>query len=226
MIGHSFGIEEDRFVFLCTFDFFSIVERKNPFGLIEAFSRAFAERRDVELIIKTTNGRRRPSQFERLRVATNGLANVRVVDDYFCRADQMALLREIDALVSLHRSEGLGLHFAEAMALGTPVIATRYSGNLDFMDDDNSYLVDATLVPIQYGEGIYPASATWAAPDLDQAADIMRHVAGRPTELVARIEAAKRTAEVLAGDRSGRPDSRPPRRDLARRTIGQREVTK
>ena len=47
-----------------------------------------------------------------------------------------------DALVSLHRSEGVGLHMTEAMWLGVPVIATRYSGNLDFMDDECALLVD------------------------------------------------------------------------------------
>ena len=47
-----------------------------------------------------------------------------------------------DCYVSLHRAEGFGLTLAEAMAIGKPVIATGYSGNVDFMNDANSYLVD------------------------------------------------------------------------------------
>ncbi len=89
----------------------------------------------------------------------------------------MALVAAADCMVSLHRSEGLGLHLAEAMWLGTPVIATRYSGNLDFMNDDNSLLIDFDLVNVEHGEGVYPSSAKWAAPDLDQAAAAMRRIA-------------------------------------------------
>ena len=43
------------------------------------------------------------------------------------------------------------------MYFGKPVIATGYSGNLDFMDDENSYLVDYELVPIGEGAAPYPA---------------------------------------------------------------------
>jgi len=81
-------------------------------------------------------------------------------------------------MVSLHRSEGLGLHLAEAMWLSTPTIATRYSGNLDFMNDDNSLLVDATLVNVERGEGVYPPTAQWAEPDVDHAITAMRSIVG------------------------------------------------
>lgn len=195
----SFGLEPDQFVFVCTFDFFSVAERKNPLGVIEAFRRAFGDRDDVQLVVKSTNGGRRPSQLERLRACSDGLANIRLVDAHFSRPDQMALLREADAVVSLHRSEGLGLHLAEAMALGTPVVATRYSGNLDFMDDANSFLVDAGLVPIEHGEGVYPGSARWADPDLDQAAAIMRSMVDDRAASASKIAAALRTAAELAG---------------------------
>ena len=65
------------------------------------------------------------------------------------------------------------MHLAEAMWLGTPVIATRYSGNLDLMDDDCSILIDASLVHVERG-GASTAEARWADPDLDQAAGAMR----------------------------------------------------
>src|SRR3954470_14746383 len=107
----------------------------------------------------------------------------------------MALVSAADCLVSLHRSEGLGLHLAEAMWLGTPVIATRYSGNLDFMDDDNSLLIDAGLVHVERGEGVYPSTAKWADPDLDHAAAAMRRIAN-DDPLRHRVAAAgRRTME-------------------------------
>jgi glycosyltransferase involved in cell wall biosynthesis len=103
----------------------------------------------------------------------------------------MALVAAADCMVSLHRSEGLGLHLAEAMWLGTPVVATRYSGNLDFMSDDDSLLIDYDLVNVEHGEGVYPPSAQWAAPDLDHAAAAMRRIAD-DAALRARLGAAGR----------------------------------
>ena len=84
------------------------------------------------------------------------------------------LLSVADAYVSLHRSEGLGLGLAESMYLGKPVIGTAYSGNLDFMKQDNSLLVDFRLVDVP--EGAYPHAAgqRWAEPDIEIAVQCMR----------------------------------------------------
>jgi glycosyltransferase involved in cell wall biosynthesis len=87
----------------------------------------------------------------------------------------------------------LGLHLAEAMWLRTPTIATRYSGNLDFMNDDNSLLIDAELVNVEHGEGVYPAVAKWASPNLEQAADAMRRIAVDPSLSAHLADAGRRT---------------------------------
>ena len=91
-------------------------------------------------------------------------------------AELAGVMAACDCYVSLHRAEGFGLGPAEAMALGKPVIATRYSGNLDFMTDANSYLVDFTLTEIGPGCWPYPAQARWAQVDLGDAARLMREV--------------------------------------------------
>jgi glycosyltransferase involved in cell wall biosynthesis len=180
-----------RPVLLTVFDHLSVTERKNPAGVIEAFRRAFAPDEGPLLIIKTMNGHQRWSHHQRVLAAADGRDDIRVWDEALARADQMALVAAVDCVISLHRSEGLGLHLAEAMWLGTPTIATRYSGNLDFMDDDNSLLIDADLVHVEHGEGVYPPTAKWAAPDLEQAVAAMRAIAGDPS-LSARLAAAGR----------------------------------
>jgi glycosyltransferase involved in cell wall biosynthesis len=83
------------------------------------------------------------------------------------------LIRVCDCYISLHRSEGFGRGMAEAMSLGRPVIATRYSGNLDFMDDSNSFLVDYDLVDV--GESEYPhgSGQQWARPNEERAFEFM-----------------------------------------------------
>jgi glycosyltransferase involved in cell wall biosynthesis len=181
----------DRPIFLTVFDHLSVTERKNPLGVIEAFRRAFAPDEGPVLVIKTMNGHQRRQNHHRVLAAADGRNDIRVWDETLDRADQMALVACVDCMLSLHRSEGLGLHLAEAMWLGTPTIATRYSGNLDFMTVDNSLLVDFELVNVEHGEGVYPSTAKWAAPDLDQAADAMRRIA-HDSALAARLSEAGR----------------------------------
>lgn len=114
-----------------------------------------------------------------------------------------------DCYVSLHRSEGFGLTMADAMSYAKPVIATAYSGNLDFMDDENSYLVPYRMSPIPSDWWAYSPAAEWADPDVEAAAQLMRHVYEHQDEArsrgerarsdVLRVLSVERTAEFIAG---------------------------
>ncbi len=189
----------DTFVFLFAFDFLSVIERKNPFGLIEAFTRAFRPDEGPMLVIKTINGHLRLTDLEQVRAATCGRADIRLVDAYYSRAEQHALTHLSDCYVSLHRSEGLGLTMAEAMSLGRPVIATAYSGNLDFMTHANSFLVDYTTSHVPAGVPAYPAGTPWAEPDLDLAAAYMRQVVDDPAEAAARARRGRQDVATTFG---------------------------
>ena len=186
----------DAFTFLFMFDFLSTVERKNPVGLVEAFTRAFAPGEGPQLVLKSFNGDYRPEHVERLRRAAGGRDDVILVDRWISAEQRRALMERADCYVSLHRAEGFGLTMAEAMGLGKPVIATGYSGNLDFMDGRCAFLVDHSLVPVGQGVDIYPADGTWAEPDLDHAAALMRRVVEDP-EAAAAV-AARGRARVLS----------------------------
>ncbi len=161
--------------FLCLFDFMSYWQRKNPFGVLEAFKRAFPNQDGVELIIKTMHADVVPAIVRELRQAARGAAT-RIIDEIWPREDVSRMITEADCVVSLHRSEGFGLVLAEAMALGKPVIATGYSGNTDFMTPDNSLLVNYRLVELREDIGPYMRGSRWAEPDLDHAASHMRWV--------------------------------------------------
>jgi len=176
------GLPEDAFVFLFVFDFFSTLERKNPLGLIEAFKRAFPEPDRALLYLKSINGERVPADLARVRAASEGRRDIVVADGYIDHDRLTALTAVCDCYVSLHRSEGFGLTIAEAMAFGKPAIATGYSGNLAFMDEDSSYLVPYSLTSLEHAVGPYPAGTVWADPDLDEAARLLRDVFDRPDE--------------------------------------------
>ena len=176
----------EGFLFLFSFDFLSVFERKNPLGLVEAFKQAFAPGEGPTLVLKSINGDQKLSALEELRLATADRDDILVVDRYLSAAEKNALTATCDAYVSLHRSEGFGLTMAEAMALGKPVIATGYSGNLAFMTEENSYLVPHRLVPIPPGCEPYPAGHEWAEPNLEVAAALLRRVYEHPDEAAAK----------------------------------------
>jgi glycosyltransferase involved in cell wall biosynthesis len=187
----TLGLPEDRYVFLFCLDFHSVVERKNPVGVIDAFKRAFSPGEGPVLVVKTVNGDSREMDLEMVRYAAAGRPDVVVMDRHLLRAELGSLMAAADCYVSLHRSEGFGLTMAESMALGKPVIATAYSGNLDFMTDKNSFLVPFSWTRVPPGADPYPVGARWAEPDLDVAAAIMRTVVGSP-ELAGSIAARGR----------------------------------
>jgi len=180
----SLGLPEG-FIFLFCFDLFSVSERKNPEGLIQAFKAAFEPGEGPTLVIKAINGKFKLADLERLRYEVRDRPDILIIDRYFDADENVALMVACDCYVSLHRSEGFGLTMAEAMVLGKPVIATGYSGNLDFMNEENSYLVPWNLSEVPPGCDPYPAGDHWAEPDLAVAATLMRRVVEDPDKAAA-----------------------------------------
>ncbi len=171
----SFGLSQDEFIFLFSFDFSSISVRKNPDGLIKAFRNAFSPNEPVRLLLKSISGDMHPDALARLH-SLIGNARITILDRTLDRLDQIRLLQSCDSFVSLHRLEGFGLAIAEAMALGKPVIATAYGGNTDFMNVGNSFLIPYDLVELSEAHGPYPKGSLWAEPNLDEAVKAMHTV--------------------------------------------------
>ncbi len=182
----------DGFQFLFLFDFYSTLARKNPLGLVEAFTRAFGPGEGPQLVLKSHNGDFKPDRLARLQDAIGDRPDIHVVDRFLADADMAALMRRADCYVSLHRAEGFGLTLGETMALGKPVIATGFSANLDFMTAENSYLVRHSETRVGPEGENYPAHGTWAEPDVDHAAELMRHVWEHQDEARERGARAKR----------------------------------
>lgn len=173
----SVGLATDRYVFLYVFDANSSIVRKNPEAAISAFAAAFRRSEDVQLVIRASNSHRRTHRpvLERLerQAAATGL-DIRFLYGHMGRNQLLELLSAADCYVSLHRAEGFGYTCAEAMYYCRPVIATGYSGNLDFMSEDNSLLVKNHEVEVTEPDGPFLRGSVWAEPSLDHAASLMR----------------------------------------------------
>ncbi len=170
------GVPPGRFTFLCMFDFESVVQRKNPLGAVDAFRRAFPDPSQAALLVKTSHASNHPDAYAALREQLSGIPNVYLTDRMLTRARVNGLLAACDGVVSLHRSEGFGLILAEAMYLGKPVVATGWSGNMDFMNSGNSCPVGYEIIPLDRTYLNYAAGQQWADPDIEHAAHLMRRV--------------------------------------------------
>jgi glycosyltransferase involved in cell wall biosynthesis len=183
------GLPADALVVLNVFHLGSAFSRKNPLAAIAAFRKAFGDARDRVLAIKLIDNGALWARRE-LDAAIAGAGNIRLIEGMLPEADMAGLMAAADIVISLHRSEGFGLVPAQAMALGKPVVATAWSGNLEFMNRHNSALVSYSLIPVHDPEGAFQAdNQMWADANVEEAAAWLRRLAN-DADLRARLGAA------------------------------------
>jgi glycosyltransferase involved in cell wall biosynthesis len=177
---HEFGIPDDEVAFVASWDAASGANRKNGLGVLRAFGAALDLGVDAVLVLKLNNQTSQPKLARALAQLPAG--RVITVSEYLPYPRLLGLYSACDAYISLHRAEGLGLSMQEAMLLGKPVIATGWSGNLDFMDNRSAALVQYTLTPTvdphpDYEPGLFARPQLWAEPDVLDAAHHIRRLA-------------------------------------------------
>jgi glycosyltransferase involved in cell wall biosynthesis len=206
----------EAFTFLTMFDTRSTAARKNPLGAIKAFQLAFTPHsRGVSLLVKVVEAGGDKAGSLQLDKQIAGWPNIVVMTDHLSDDETLGLIASVDCVVTLFRSEGFGLTVAEAMILGTPVIATGWSGPTEFSKGAAIH-VPYRLVPVVDASGRYAKSGQlWAEPDLDKAAEAMRAVFGDKAARSLLVA----TARQLARERLGKPiSSLPYERFLSRRS--------
>jgi len=180
------GWPEKAFVFLYVFDVASTLQRKNPAGLVRAFRAAFGERPDVLLVLKYNHRGHNPAGAAYLEHLAASQPNVRTISERLTRERLCSLYQLCDCYVSPHRSEGFGLTIATAMYYGKPVIATGYSGNMDFTNEENAFLIDYSLMPVAEEAGEYRKNYAWAEPCTADLVRLLKEVVTNPEESRAR----------------------------------------
>ena len=193
-IRWRFGIPEKAFAVFFNFSLAALPGRKNPEAVVKAFANALGNRRDACLVLKTSEGAADGPGVRSLAGFADqcGVAErLRIVGGNLPMDDVLSLTRAMDAYLSLHRGEGLGLGMLEAMSLGVPVVATGYGGNTEFMDERTSFLVPFKLRMWNAQCGFSEKMGEWAEPDLDCASDILRSVFDNRQEAEKRAAAAR-----------------------------------
>lgn len=175
---NNINLDED-FIFYFNFDMRSCFERKNPLAVLEAFSIVSLNNESVKLILKISNVGEFLNEISLIEEFINlhKLSSNVVIDTAtYERECLLSIMKNCNCYVSLHRSEGLGLGILDAMSLGLPVIATNYGGNTDFMNSENSILIDYSSCEVQSDFGAYRKGYIWAEPDVNHAAKEMQRL--------------------------------------------------
>jgi len=200
----EWGLRDGRFLVLFAFDMGSMMERKNPLGLIRVFRRAFAPTDPADLVLKVSRGKSNPEDLARLTAAAADAGAV-VIDRTITQEEALGLMAACDCYASLHRAEGFGATVAEAMLMGKPVVSTDYSATAEFLTADVGLPVRYRLVPVGPGRSPYPPEAVWAEPDETHAAELLRWVYEHSAEARELGQKAKQQVEtILAPEIPGR----------------------
>ena len=196
-----FGLPEDKFLYLMMYDSKSMMERKNPISVLNAFKKAFdKDDNAVGLVIKM-NGRNEEdiAQIQRLM---DGYENIYFMTETLPKVEVNSLIACVDVFVSLHRAEGFGLVMAEAMLNGTPCIATNWSANTEFMNSDVACMVNYKMIALDHEIGPYKKGSHWADADVNEAAMYMRKLADDKTLYEQMSHEAKTYIEQVLGMKS------------------------
>lgn len=172
-------LPEEDYLFVFSFDMNSTLTRKNPIAIVEAFLTAFASQPEkrVGLVIKVSHLNKKHPTWKPLEKLLSQDSRLYLISGELRKPDVLSLYKSCDCFVSLHRAEGFGRGLAEAQLLGLGLIATGYSGNMEFCANNATHTVDYQLVPLKANEYFYGEGQQWAEPDIKHAAKLMQKCA-------------------------------------------------
>jgi glycosyltransferase involved in cell wall biosynthesis len=190
-------------------------DRKNTYGLIYAFKKAFAVDPTKGLILKVNMGRNHYLDFSQTSasinkfIEANGLqhsrANIYLLHGTMTDKQMASLYRhpKVKAFVSFTRGEGFGIPFLEAAVSGLPIIAANHSSYPEFLTVGSETCfckVDHEMAPVHerfVDNNIIPQGAMWAEIHPDSMVKSLTRFAEKGTD-VPRQKAGKAKSYVVS----------------------------
>jgi glycosyltransferase involved in cell wall biosynthesis len=173
-------------------------QRKGIDLTIEAFAQAYANQPDLELVIKSNYFTNHQEKYDALqgKISDLGLDNVTLLWGEMTEAQLADLYRACDTFVLPTRAEGWGLPLIEAVAAGLPVITTRYSGHMEFLQHvtDSVLPVAHAITAIDCVEyrSYYPDTmndwGVWSEPDVGSIVTCMQQALQQEQRLYDRAQ--------------------------------------
>jgi len=195
-VREKFNIPEEDFVFYTVIDGNSWISRKNPIASIRAFKKAFGNScKGVSLVVKAMNTKLSGMLWDEFTTLVANDNRIIVINQILEKQDLINLISSCDCFISLHRSEGFGRNIAEAMLMNIPVVTSNYSGNIDFCNNETSYLVEGETVPLKQGDYLFHENQYWFEADIDQAAEQIKKVLDSPHKKSKIVENAYKYME-------------------------------
>jgi ADP-heptose:LPS heptosyltransferase/glycosyltransferase involved in cell wall biosynthesis len=186
------GVQDDQFV---VYSIFEWQDRKCPVEQIECYLEAFQGDEGTVLILKTNPAAETVARraLEEARARSHSRARIDLHCEAWDEGGIAALHQRGDCYLSLHRGEGWCYPLFEAACRGTPVVATAYSGPLEYLDGGGHQLVNYRLTSVRQPYIYYHPRMHWAEPDMADAAAKLRYVFDHR-------EIARQSAQQAAGD--------------------------
>jgi glycosyltransferase involved in cell wall biosynthesis len=169
--------------------------RKNIPGLLEAYGRAFNQTDDVTLVLKCRDkGIKYPFDISLQQTLGNFKkkypkhAEIKIFSEFV--DDMSDLYRSIDAVYTMSHCEGFYFPGLEGLAAGKLSIAPAYGGQLDFLNNDNSYLISGSVVRANPRSMYWEekSNAVWFDPSVDDAAEKLKLSYKNYTNLNQKLE--------------------------------------
>jgi 2-polyprenyl-3-methyl-5-hydroxy-6-metoxy-1,4-benzoquinol methylase len=168
-------VRDDEFV---VYSIFEWQDRKCPSEQIQCYLEAFSGDEPTVLILKTNPGSEAVARqaVDMARGRSRSKARIDLRCEAWDEGGIAALHQRGDCYLSLHRGEGWCYPLFEAACQGTPVVATAYSGPLEYLDAARHQLVPYRLTSVRQPYIYYHPRMHWAEPDVAEAAAKLRYV--------------------------------------------------
>lgn len=196
-----YGIPKDKFKIYTICDFKSCLDRKNPISTIKVFNKFHSLNPNSILIIKISNKNYYMKEYLHLKSYLN--QNIYFIEDELSSNDMHNLLLQVDCIITLFRSEGLGYTVLDGLSLGKPVIYTKYSSGKEFYDLGFPVGYEK-IKPSSLAFNVYQNCGEWADPNLEEAFNHLEYIYSElnTSRVISLVDYKDKTIEKLFGYRS------------------------